>query len=142
MVLRIGERELKIKFAYEPTLKARLLSRLAKVDAIMSQGKGTEDLENIEDTLMFLVEFLLIGLQKYHRDEYGFDYDTGEGKEGRIEAMYALVEEYLDSNEDEDVLTLYNALVDELLKNGILKNQFKSELAAKRTQERQRKTPT
>lgn len=123
MKLKIGEKELNVKFGFEATLKTRLLSRMAKLEK--AKGDGAE---SMEDTMLFLPDVLLVGLQKFHSDKYGFNYETKEGKEEQLEKMFALIDEYLDTNKEEDAITLYNGLTEELLKNGFLKSQFQKEL--------------
>lgn len=127
MTLKIGEKELKIKYGYEATLKTRLLSKMAERE--VKEKENEKDIENIENLLLFLPEFLLIGLQKFHFEEYGFEWESGEGKEKRLPEMFALIDEYIDSNENEDVLSLYYALMDEMLKNGFLKSMYQKELS-------------
>ncbi len=124
MTLKIGEKELNVKFGFEATLKTRLLSRMAKMEKSKENG-----MESMEDMMLFLPDVLLIGLQKFHSDEYGFNYETKEGKEEQLEKMFPLIEEYFDSNEKEDAITLYNGLTEEILQNGFLKSQFQKELA-------------
>lgn len=123
MTLKIGDKELNIKYGYEATLKTRLLSRMARKE----KGKN-EGMESMEDLLLFLPDVLLIGLQKFHADEYGFDYENGNGKDEQLEKMYPLIEAYIDESEDGDAITLYNQLTEEMLKNGFLKRQFQEEL--------------
>lgn len=123
LTLKIGEKELKVKYGYEATLKTRLLSRLAKNEVSEENG-----MESAERTLLFLPEFLLVGLQKFHSDEYGFNYEKGTGKDEQIEKMFSLIENYIDSNEEEDAITLYNALTSELVENGFLKSQLQKEV--------------
>lgn len=125
LTLKIGDKELKVKYGYEATLKARLLSKMAKKEAAKN---GESNTETTEDMLLFLPEFLLIGLQKFHVDEYGFNWETGEGKEKQIDKMFSLIEDYFDNNEDADAITLYNELTKEMLNNGFLKSQFQKEL--------------
>lgn len=125
LILKIGDKELKVKYGYEATLKARLLSKMAKKEAAKN---GESNTETTEDMLLFLPEFLLIGLQKFHVDEYGFNWETGEGKEKQIDKMFSLIEDYFDNNEDADAITLYNELTKEMLNNGFLKSQFQKEL--------------
>ncbi len=124
MKLKIGEKELNVKFGFEATLKTRLLSRMAKLE-----NKKEDDLEATEDLMLFIPHVLLVGLQKFHSDEYGFNYETREGEEKQLEKMFPIIEEYFDSNEKEDAITLYNGLTGELLKNSFLKSQFQKELA-------------
>lgn len=123
MVLKTSEKDLTIKYGFEATLKTKLLSRMAKKEKSKEDG-----MEYTEELLLFLPEVLLVGLQKYHSDEYGFDYESGDGKEEQIVKMFTLIEDYFDNNEDADAISLYNALSNEMLKNGFLKNQFQMEL--------------
>ena len=127
LTLKFGNKELNIKYGYEATLKTRLLSRMAKMEKEKSEG-----MESTEDLLLFLPDFLLVGLQKYHSDEYGFNYETGAGKEEQINKMFPLIEEYIDCNEESDAIVLYNQLTEEMLKNGFLKKQFQEELNKKK----------
>lgn len=129
MTLKIGEKELNVKFGFEATLKTRLLSRMAKLEKTKGDG-----VESMEDVMLFLPDVLLIGLQKFHSDEYGFNYETKEGKEEQLEKMFPLIEDYLDANEGEDAITLYNALSKEMLQNGFLKSQFQKELEKAETE--------
>lgn len=129
LTLKIGEKELKVKYGYEATLKTRLLSRLAKNESAEENG-----MENAEKILLFLPEFLLVGLQKFHSDEYGFNYEKGTGKDEQIEKMFSLIEDYIDSNEEEDAITLYNALTSELVENGFLKSQLQKEVSKAKEQ--------
>lgn len=123
MTLKIEDKELNIKYGYEATLKTRLLSRMAKLE------KAKDDsMEGMEDILLFLPDFLLVGLQKFHADEYGFNYETSDGKDEQLEKMYPLIEAYIDGNEDTDAITFYNQLTNEMLANGFLKKQFQAEL--------------
>lgn len=124
MTLKIGEKELKISFSYEPTLKSRLLSRLAKMSTQLGENDG--DLEKVEDMLLFIPEVVLIGLQKEH-EEYRYNLDTKENYDEKLEKVFSLVAEYLDSGEN-DALELFNQLQEELTANGFLKKMFEKEM--------------
>lgn len=125
MTLKIGEKELKVKFGYEPTLKARLLSRMAKMGVEM-QG-NSDSMETIEDMLLFIPEVLLVGLQKEHKDEFGYNLDTREGYEEQKEKVFSLVAEHLDSGEI-DAVDFFNELQEEMTRNGFLKKMFEREV--------------
>lgn len=122
MVLKVNGMELNVKYGYEATLKTKLLSRLASREKEKEEG-----MEATENLLLFLPEFLLVGLQKFHSDEYGFDYETGKGKQEQLEKMFSLIDDYFDQNDNEDAITLYNSLSEEMMKNGFLKSQFQKE---------------
>lgn len=125
MTLKVSGKEYNIKFGYEPTLKTRLLSRMAKIGA--GVASGDENLEKIEDMLLFVPDVLLIGLQNQHGDEFGYNLDTKDGYEESKEKAFSLVADYLD-NENGDAIELFTQLQDELTKNGFLKKMFEMEM--------------
>lgn len=125
MKLKIGEKELNVKFGYEATLKSRLLSKMAKMGVEMHDKSG--DMEAIEDMLLFIPEVLLVGLQKEHKKEFGYNLDTKEGYEENKEKVFGLVAEYLDSG-DVDAIDLFNELQEEMTRNGFLKKMFEREV--------------
>lgn len=124
MTLKVGEKELKITFGYEATLKSRLLSRMAKMSVDMGENGG--DLEKVEDMLLFIPEVVLVGLQKEH-EEYRYNLDTKENYEEKKNMAFSLVAEYLDDGEN-DAIELFNALQEEMTRNGFLKKMFENEV--------------
>lgn len=122
--LKIGEKELKITFGYEATLKSRLLSRMAKMSVTLGENEG--DLEKVEDMLLFIPEVMLVGLQKNH-EEYRYNLDTKEDYEEKKNMAFSLVAEYLDDGEN-DAIELFNQLQEEMMKNGFLKKMFENEV--------------
>lgn len=124
MTLKVGEKELKLTFGYEATLKSRLLSRMAKMSVEMGENGG--DLEKVEDMLLFIPEVVLVGLQKEH-EEYRYNLDTKENYEEKKNMAFSLVAEYLDNGEN-DAIELFNALQEEMTKNGFLKKMFENEV--------------
>ena len=124
MTLKVGEKELRITFGYEATLKSRLLSRMAKMSVDMGENGG--DLEKVEDMLLFIPEVVLVGLQKEH-EEYKYNFDTKEDYEEKKNMAFSLVAEYLDNGEN-DAIELFNALQEEMTKNGFLKKMFENEV--------------
>ena len=124
MTLKVGEKEFKITFGYEATLKSRLLSRMAKMSVDMGENGG--DLEKVEDMLLFIPEVVLVGLQKEH-EEYKYNLDTKENYEEKKNMAFLLVAEYLDDGEN-DAIELFDALQEEMTKNGFLKKMFENEV--------------
>ena len=125
MKLKIGEKELNISFGYEATLKSRLLSKIAKISANMETKD--DGMEKIEDMLLFIPDVVLIGLQKHHSEEYGYNLDTNEKYEEQKAKVFSLVAEYLDDGEN-DAIELFNQLQEEMTKNGFLKKMFEREV--------------
>lgn len=124
MKLKIGENEYSIKFAYRPTLQERIISKFVKY-ANVGGADGETDLEKIEDLLLFLPEAVLVGLQVHHED-FRYDCETGDGKAEKLEKAFALVEEYMDS-ENADVMWFFNQMQEALLQDSFLRSLFQKE---------------
>jgi hypothetical protein len=118
--IKIGEKEFNIKYGYEATVKNGIIKKL------VSLGEENGNMESIEKILLLLPELLLAGLQKYHADEYGFDYKNSDQKEKQMAKVYALLDEYFDG-EDGDVEKLFGDLQNELLENGFLSKILRKE---------------
>jgi hypothetical protein len=123
MTVKAGKKEYKIKFAYIPTVKARILSKIQKYSDLNDED-GELNFEKLEDLLSFIPEVLLAGLQYYHKDKFGYDYDTGEGKAEKLSEVYSIMDDYFDG-EEADFLKLFNDLQEEMLKNGFLAVLFR-----------------
>lgn len=126
-VLKVKDKEYKIKYAYKPVLKKRILSRLAEVTKKMNNAEKEEtDLAGIEDLLLFIPELILVGLQRCHKDEFGYDYNTDVGFDEQLEKVDSIIDEYCDS-EDSDMMELFSELQKELLEDGFLSSLFRQE---------------
>ncbi len=124
--IKVNDREYTIKFGYEPTLKSRLLSKVAKMTVNMKQD-AEENLEQIENMLLFVPEMVLIGLQKFHSDEFGYNLDTNDGYEEAKNKAFSLVGDYVDTG-DVDITDFFTELQEELTDNGFLKKMFEKEV--------------
>jgi hypothetical protein len=126
LTIKVNDKEYTIKFGYEPTLKSRLLSRVAKMTVNMKQD-AEENLEQIENMLLFVPEMVLVGLQKFHSDEFGYNLDTNDGYEEAKNKAFSLVGDYVDTG-DVDVTDFFTELQEELTANGFLKKLFEKEV--------------
>ena len=123
MVFKTENKEYQIRFAYIPTVKGKLIQKLMKLES----ATADDGIEMINTILEMLPEMMLIGLQKFHKDEFGYNYDTEEGKSDALAKVYDMVDDYFDS-EEADLGELYNSLQDELMNNGFLKSLMKQEV--------------
>lgn len=117
-----------IKFGIEVTTKSGILKKIKEV-----QQSSDDFVDEIEMTLNMLPEFLLVGLQKRHKDEFGYDYNTNEGKEEATAKVCELIDEYTDQ-EDSSIRELFENLLKEVMQNGFFKKevlQMKAEKEAK-----------
>lgn len=128
-ILKAGEKELKIKYGYEATLKTRILTKLSKMlESMKTTDEAEDSTSKAEDMLLFIPEFLLVGLQKHHSEEYGFDYKTEQGKEEALNKVYELLDDYFE-DENNDITSLFNQLQNEMFENGFLAKMFRNEIA-------------
>lgn len=117
--IKFGDRELKIKYGYEATIKSGIIRDLMNMDNISG------DMESVEKLLLFLPEMLLVGLQKFHKEEFGYDPENESQKDACLEKVYALLDDYFDGEEG-DMNTLFSILQKELLENGFLSRMAKA----------------
>ena len=123
MKIKLNGKEYTVKFGYAPVVKNKIIPRLVGME---QQGEGLEVIDNM---LEFLPEFLLVGLQKFHADEFGFDFDDKEAKEKQLVKVYDLLDDYLDPENEEggDLQSLYNDLSAEMEKNSFLSKMLAEE---------------
>ncbi len=123
-VIKFGKKALKIKFTYEATARSGILKKFA---GYVSAQEGGSNIDVLDQLMEFIPELILVGVQKYHRDEFGYNYKTGDGKEEALSKVYALLDDYFEG-EDCDFTKLTSELQGELLDNGFLAKMFRKEL--------------
>ena len=128
MIIKIKGKEYKIKFGYKPTLKERIISKVVRFSNITNEN----DLERIEDLLLFLPELILVGLQVNHED-FRYNIDTGEGNEEQLEKIFNLIEEYLEED-NADILDLFVRLQEALTEDSFLSALFQKEQSSVKMQ--------
>ena len=91
--------------------------------------------EDLTTLLALVPKILVAGLQKFHKDEFGYNYETGEGKDAALNKAFELVDDYFDENKDADIIDLFNLLTEEMVQNGflaqLLQNGAKTQATAK-----------
>ena len=121
--IKIGKKEYDIFFAMQPTVQSGIVGKLAEVESRKDWGA-----ENFGDFLATATELLLVGLQKNHKDEFGYNYLTGEGKDEALAKAYDLMDQLAeDTDSDYDYTDLFADLSSELLENGFFKKLFQKE---------------
>lgn len=127
MKITIDGKEYSIKFGYKPTLKERILSKVTKLAKINDKDNADAiDPEKVEDLLIFMPEFLLVGLQVNH-EEFRYDYDTHEGKKEKLAMAESLVEKYFE--EGGDCSDLFDVLQGAMIEESFLAALFRKEQA-------------
>lgn len=125
-----------IKFGIEATTKSGILKKIKEIQQSSddeAQQSSDDFVDEVEMILNMLPEFLLVGLQKRHKDEFGYDYNTNKGKEEATAKVCELIDEYTDQ-EDSSIRELFEELIKEVMQNGFFKKevlQMKAEKEAK-----------
>lgn len=110
--INVKNKEYKICFGYGVLCETDVLERIGNM------GKNTK---KINEMLKILPDVLLIGLQKKHSDEFG--YETESEKSCAIKKVYDLLDDYEEENTEENPkngMELFQRMAEELEKNGFL----------------------
>lgn len=118
--IKLGEKELNIKFGYEATLKSGIIAKIVQLDQI------EDGVKNVNAVLMLLPELILVGVQKFHEKELGYDPNNEEQKEKQMKKVFSMLDDYFDQ-EDADGNMLYESLLTEMLANGFLSKMLNQE---------------
>lgn len=114
---RIHGKEYKVRFTYRTVCEGDILDKIS--DATDFEGLNVGGM--IAKVSKATAELLLVGLQKYHSDEFGYKDDKEKAQ--RIEEMLDLFDDYEDESTEEheqSAATLFSDLQEELQKNGFL----------------------
>ena len=123
--LVIGGTEYKIKFGYEATARCGVIDNVTELEDLMEKGENMKN-EDLTTLLALVPKILVAGLQKFHKDEFGYNYETGEGKDAALNKTFELVDDYFDENKDTDIIDLFNLLTEEMVQNGFLAQMLQS----------------
>lgn len=128
--LVINGNEYKIKYGYEATARCGVIEKVNKLEEVLNSAENME-IADLNKLLQILPELLLAGLQKFHKDEFGYNYETEEGKSDALNKAYELVDDYFDAD-DADIIDLFNLLTEEMVQNGFLANLLQRGAEAER----------
>lgn len=123
-IFKVNGDSYKVRFGYGALYKTNLIDRVIKATSGSTKGEAAESIKNL---IGLTAELLLEGMQKYHKDKFG--YDTDEERDARIREVCDLLDDYEDEHAEDDVadgetalsgFTVFNDLNQELMKNGFL----------------------
>lgn len=127
---KVEDKEYKVRFGYRVLCKTNLIDRVVNI----TQQKDEE--HAFQNMMATVAELLLAGLQKSHRDEFG--YETDSEKEDALDKIYDMLDTYEDESTEEnpqDGYTMFEKLQEELMKNGFLSKITESSTKAAETQD-------
>ena len=109
-------KEYTIKYGYGVLRKTDLIDRVVNLG-----NTKVEDGHAFQNMISTVSELLLCGLQKYHKDEFGYTGD--KGKAVALEKVDELMDAYDEEGTEENpqnCYTLFEKLQEELMANGFL----------------------
>ena len=115
---KVGDKEYKVKYGYGVLCNSDLID---KVTSIGQENNG------FKGAMKTVAELILAGLQKCHKDEFG--YETESEEETALAKVYDLMDEYEEESTEENPqsgYTLFEKCNDELMKNGFLSQMRKN----------------
>ena len=115
---KVGDKEYKVKYGYGVLCNSDL------IDMVTSIGQENNGFKGAMKTV---AELILAGLQKCHKDEFG--YETESEEEAALNKVYDLMDEYEEESTEENPqngYTLFEKCNEELMKNGFLSQMRKN----------------
>lgn len=113
----VNDKTYKVKFGYGVLTQSDILTQVSSMGAIT----------NPKDMIKMLPELILAGLQRKHKDEFG--YETEEEKKVAYEKVCDLLDDYEDESTEENPqngFILFEKASQELEKNGFLSGMVKA----------------
>lgn len=111
----VNGKEYKVRFGY------RVLCSTNLIDRVVNIAQQKDDGHAFQNMISTVAELLLAGLQKSHRDEFG--YETDSEKKVALDKVYDMLDAYEDESTEEnpqDGYTMFEKLQEELMNNGFL----------------------
>lgn len=124
--IKINNKEYKLKFGYASLYRTGILNRLQDAQSIFNPDKNSNEgaFDKIEKLMGVTAEAFLAGLQKYHKDEFG--YETESEREKMIDKVCDLFDDMADEDETIGVMEIFTMINEELVEQGFLARLFKS----------------
>ena len=116
-IFKIHGKEYKVRYGYRTVCENDILDRVMNIGN-SKDGTAKGLINNLVETT---AELLLVGLQKYHSKEFG--YNSDDERQIRVNQIIDMFDDYEDESTEEhkqDAATLLKDLQEELEKNGFL----------------------
>ena len=123
----VNGKEYKVKYGYGVLCNSDLIDKVTAIGSGDNSFKGT---------MKTVAELILAGLQKCHKDEFG--YETESEEEAALNKVYDLMDEYEEESTEEnpkDGYSLFEKCQEELMKNGFLSQMRKNAEENAKTQD-------
>lgn len=117
-VIKLNGKDYTLEYGYGVTVRTNLVEKVIALTDMFTDETKVNDPKSISYMISSLGELVLVGLQKKHRDEFGFNYETDEGKAEKLDLVYDMLDDYFDDGGE--FVELFETVQNELLNNGFL----------------------
>lgn len=123
--LKVNGNTYKVAYSYRTLVSSDILDRIQ--DVLGDAEEGETVFSKMKEMLKFVPELLLYGLQKNHKEQFGFE--TEEEKAAQLDRVYDLIDDYEDEHSTDEVdegemkpdaFTIFTELMLELESKGFL----------------------
>lgn len=132
--ITVNGKDYAIKFGYYAVASSNIIedvvSMQCRIDAMEKiedeTQKEVEQYKLIADIIPLVGRITLAGLQKYHDEEFGVDYDNDFDVKIKLRNTYRLLDDYFDPEEGEtreSALDMFFSYVEELTNAGFLSGE-------------------
>lgn len=124
--IKINGTEYKLKFGYMSVASSGIIKEvLDMTDTLQEVNKDDEsNIYKVVETVMPLIgRIALAGLQRYHDDEFGVDYDDQDDVKDKLKKVYRLLDDYFDPEDgepEESAIEMFWSFASELRDSGFL----------------------
>lgn len=124
MIIKVKEKEYKLKFGYKALGKSGILKEVTAIQSTIREkgGNGENEAglaEMIGDIFELISRMVLAAMQKFNQD-YRVDYDSHESVQNGIDKVYDLLDDYMEEEDALDIMSFFEQLTEELFDNGFL----------------------
>ena len=98
-VLKVDGNTYKVAYSYRTLAFSDILDR---IQSVMGDAKEGETVfSKMKDMMKFVPELLLYGLQKNHKEQFGFE--TEEEKAAQLDKVYDIIDDYEEEHSTDEV---------------------------------------
>lgn len=124
--IHINGKEYKLKFGYMAVAGSGVMGDVLEATQFLSGMKEDDDtavFKAISKIMPLVGRIVLAGMQRYHSDEFGVDYEDEADVKAKLSKVYAMLDDYFDPEEgqtEESAIELFWDFANELSASGFL----------------------
>lgn len=124
--IHINGKEYKLKFGYMSVAGSGIMGDVLEATQFLSGMEEDDDtavFKAISKIMPLVGRIVLAGMQRYHSDEFGVDYEDEADVKAKLSKVYAMLDDYFDPEEgqtEESAIELFWDFANELSASGFL----------------------